>query len=306
MTSTLVNSNINIIERRNPISNACLYRMLQDNWKHVIFWSFALLEFVKPKLIFLWIQKITVPFVNLVLYLTLLFCIRLSMAQRKYVVIMVRSWKLFSKRKYLVVVTFGMKMLCILSKVKGNVIFLIWRMKYLFYFICKNLGKKEKSKMIICCQCSFDIYLLKINKEEDFFKNLNSHNPSNWSEETIEFPDIIGPFWFRTAHAILFHTCYDRLMKRVGIVTSINNLTVGLTFAMGCKYPDNTWYEAPTDLEKGCEQCYLKMCLRICKRLFYILDPSYIIKKWIRSYSLCRLCSFFFFFWCIWCGVLFW
>ena len=152
-------------------------------------------------------------------------------------------------------------------------------MKYLFYFICKNLGKKEKSKMIICCQCLFDFYLLTINKEEDFLKSLNSHDPSNWPEEPNELSDIIGLFWFRTAHAILFHTCYDCLMKRVEIVASINNLTVGLTFAMGCKYPDNTWYEKPTDLEKDCEQCYLKMCLRIFKRLFYILDPSYIIKK---------------------------
>ena len=48
---------------------------------------------------------------------------------------------------------------------------------------------------------------------------------------------------------------------------------------MGCKYPDNTWNEEPNDLDKDCEQCYLKMCLRICKRLFYIFDLSYIIKK---------------------------
>ena len=92
-------------------------------------------------------------------------------------------------------------------------------------------------------------------------------------------PDKIGSFCFRTAHAILFHTCYDCLIKRVEIVASINDLTVGLTFAMGCKYPDNTWNEEPNDLDKDCEQCYLKMCLRICKRLFYIFDPSYIIKK---------------------------
>ena len=68
-------------------------------------------------------------------------------------------------------------------------------------------------------------------------------------------------------------------MKRVEIAASISDLTVGLTFAMGCKYADNTWYQELTDLEKNYEQCYLKMCLRICKRLFYILDPSYIIKK---------------------------
>ena len=92
-------------------------------------------------------------------------------------------------------------------------------------------------------------------------------------------PDKIGSFCFRTAHAILFHTCYDCLIKRVEIVASINDLTVGLTFAMGCKYPDNTWNEEPNDLDKDCEQCYLKMCLRICKRLFYIFDLSYIIKK---------------------------
>ena len=152
-------------------------------------------------------------------------------------------------------------------------------MKYLFYFICKNLSKKEKSLMIICCQCLFDFYLLKITKGEDFLRNLNSHNPGNWPEEPNELPDIIGPFWFRTAHAILFYTCYDCLMKRVEIVASINNLTAGLTFAMGCKYPDNSWYEEPTYLEKDCEQCYLKMSMRICKRLFYILNPSYIIKK---------------------------
>ena len=36
-------------------------------------------------------------------------------------------------------------------------------------FFLRNLGKK-KSKMIICCQCLFDTYLLKINKEEDLFK----------------------------------------------------------------------------------------------------------------------------------------
>ena len=90
---------------------------------------------------------------------------------------------------------------------------------------------------------------------------------------------ITGPFWFRTAHAIASHACYDCLMKRVEIAASISDLTVGLTFAMGCKYPDNIWYQEPTDLEKNCEQHYLKMCLRICKRLFYILDPSYIIKK---------------------------
>ena len=134
-------------------------------------------------------------------------------------------------------------------------------MKYLFYFIWKNLGKKEKSKMIICCHCLFDFYLLKINKEEEFFENLNNHDSSNWPEGPNELPDIIGPFWFRTAHAILFHTCYDCLMKRVEIVASINNLKVGITFVMGCKYSDNTWYKDLTDLEKGCEQSYLKMCL---------------------------------------------
>ena len=133
--------------------------------------------------------------------------------------------------------------------------------------------------MIICCQYLFDTYLLKINKEEDFFKNLYSHDSSNWPEEPNEFLHMTGPFWFRTAHTIEFHTCYNCLMKRVEVVASLNDLTVGLTFAMGCKYPNNTWYQEPTDLEKDCEQCYLKMCLRICKRLFYILDPSYIIKK---------------------------
>ena len=133
--------------------------------------------------------------------------------------------------------------------------------------------------MISCFQCLFDAYLLKINKEEDFLKNLYSHDSSNWPEEPNEFLHMTGPFWFGTAHAIEFHTCYNCLMKRVEVVASLNDLTVGLTFAMGCKYPNNTWHQELTDLEKDCEQCYLKMCLRICKRLFYILDPSYIIKK---------------------------
>ena len=85
-------------------------------------------------------------------------------------------------------------------------------------------------------------------------------------------------------------------MKRVEIVASINDLTVGLPFAMGCTYSDNTRHQEPTDLENDCEQCYSKMCLRICKRFFYILDPSYIIKKWIHSSLLCRLWGFFYVF----------
>ena len=133
--------------------------------------------------------------------------------------------------------------------------------------------------MIICCQCLFDNNLLKINKEENFFKNLYSQDSRNWPEEPNELLQITGPFWFRTTHAIVFHTRYDCLMKGVEIVASINDLTAGLTFAMGCKYPDNIWYQEPTDFEKDCEQCYLKICLRICKRLFYILDPLYIMKK---------------------------
>ena len=85
----------------------------------------------------------------------------------------------------------------------------------------------------------FDTYLLKINKEEDLFKNLYSHYSSNWPEEPNELLHITVLFLFRAAHAIPFHTCYDCLMKRVEIVASINDLTVGLTFAMGCKYRSN-------------------------------------------------------------------
>ena len=115
----------------------------------------------------------------------------------------------------------------------------------------------------------------KLIRRKIFFKNLYSHDSSNWPEESNELLHITGPLWFRTAQAIVFHTCLDCLMERVEIVASINDLSAGLNFAMGCKYPNNTWYQEPTDLEKDCEQCYLKMCLRICKRLFYILDPSY-------------------------------
>ena len=146
--------------------------MLQDNWKHVIFCSFALLlwiysgcqtkiDFITNTKNYCCICQFGSSFDTITLH-------QISMTQRKYVVIMVRSWKLFVKQKYLVIMTFWMKMLCILSKVKGNMIFLIWRMKYPFYFICKNLGKKAKTKIIVWRQCLFDFYLLKINKRKIF------------------------------------------------------------------------------------------------------------------------------------------
>ena len=148
--------------------------------------------------------------------------------------------------------------------------------------------------MIICCNCFFHQYFFRINKENDFSEKLRSNGPFPWSvlDERLTIGPVLGgrfsfdyqgairPVWFSRDTCILFHVCIKCLTNVFDITVDANDTTVDDVFRKTCCFADRTWFlEYDYDLNKSCEECLLKLCFKVVKDMFNILDKTHIIKE---------------------------
>ena len=65
---------------------------------------------------------------------------------------------------------------------------------------------------ISCCNCCFDYYLLKMNKDPDFLK-VKTANPNEWSKA------LSSQSWYNEMPDFLFHACKECICKILEITT---------------------------------------------------------------------------------------
>ena len=171
------------------------------------------------------------------------------------------------KRSNLVVWIFGNKKFTARLKmlIKETLICVIWVTIWISSFICNWLKKK---------------WLLRIHP----------------SAAELKYRILIG--WYHSSRSLLIHICTNDLNDVIKITAKGNNISTQVAYIRTCRFVGTTWHICLYEqLDKACEMCGLKLCLRIVAKDFLnILDLSNIIKKWKRSTSLCRPCSFFDFF----------
>ena len=143
---------------------------------------------------------------------------------------------------------------------------------------------------ISCCNCYFDYYLLKINKDPEFLK-VRKVNPSEW----LKAQSSQG--WYNEMPEFLLHACRT-CMCRVLEITSAGNCNKTrqtknstcyfinsqlLTAEENCLDKVHFWLnhriKHGDTLDIVCEQCKPNLCALMIYKELNFLDKSYIITR---------------------------
>ena len=143
---------------------------------------------------------------------------------------------------------------------------------------------------ISCCNCYFDYYLLKINKDPEFLK-VRKVNPSEWPKA------LSSQGWYNEMPEFLFHACRS-CMSRVLEITSAGNCnkTRQIINSMCCFINSQLLPAEENCLDKVhiwlnhrikhgdtldfvCEQCKPNLCALIIYKELNFSDKSYIITR---------------------------
>ena len=142
---------------------------------------------------------------------------------------------------------------------------------------------------ISCCNCYFDYYLLKINKDPDFLK-VRTANLNEW-------PKILSSqSWYNEMPGFLFYACKTCMCKILEITTAGNCNKVHKIMNSMCCFINSQLLAEENCLDKVhfwlnhrikygdildivCLQYKPKFCTTIIYKELNLLDKSYIITR---------------------------
>ena len=88
---------------------------------------------------------------------------------------------------------------------------------------------------------------------------------------SLDYQGVIRHVWFSRDSCILFHVCIKCLTNVFEITADANDTTLDDVFSKSCRFADRTWFlEYDYDLKKPCEECSLKLFLKVIKDMFNI------------------------------------
>ena len=91
--------------------------------------------------------------------------------------------------------------------------------------------------------------------------------------EVAELRYNVPQGWFDSSCAVLLHLCKKHLNETIKITAEANNIDLLKCYHVSCRFVDQYWHIPRFDLERRCESCSLRLCLRISfKYIFNILD----------------------------------
>ena len=147
---------------------------------------------------------------------------------------------------------------------------------------------------ISCCNCYFDYYLLKINKDPKFLYNIMSLNSGDL-RRTLSSPLS----WHSQAPGCSFHACKTCIINVLQITAAYNAVNVRKILNFTCSFVILQWLFTLA-LHENCfdrigfgiaekkykgslrnvfGECKSKLCLKIIHREFNYLDKSSILTK---------------------------
>ena len=142
--------------------------------------------------------------------------------------------------------------------------------------------------MIICCNCYYDWYFLKINKSNlwvDLFNGLINSFEIVQPEEGLPPEAAKSRYgapssWFSCNRVVLIHLSKTHLGDAMKIAAEANNISLTRCFHMSCRFVDSSWYIQQNVLEQKCEDYNLRLCLKaVCHHNFNVLDIFNIVDK---------------------------
>ena len=124
---------------------------------------------------------------------------------------------------------------------------------------------------IICCNCYFDYYLLKINRDPEFLKSVKSLNSEDWPKIPLKDPSFpkskeklvrtrwsvledewpkaaSSQGWYSQAPGFLFHACRACICKLLEITAATNCSSVREVLNRTCYFVNSQWIT----LEENC------------------------------------------------------
>ena len=159
-----------------------------------------------------------------------------------------------------------------------------------------------------CCCCYFDYYLLKVNRQPEFPKKIESLNNENWPKNPLT--DLLFlyfkrvPGWYSQAPGLLCHACRSRIIKLLKISTVGNHANVNEILSRTFHFVNSQWITTEENcLDKiyyslggkagsrdldVCPQCKMNLCFSVIYREFNCLDKSYVLAKsaWICLFDM--------------------
>ena len=153
---------------------------------------------------------------------------------------------------------------------------------------------------ISCCCCYFDYYLLKINRQPEFLKKIESLNEEDWPKNPVA-TDLSFPHarsvssWYSQATGLLFYACKPCILWILEISAAANDADVNDFLGRMCYFVNSQWISTEencldkiyfslgsrggvTDLD-ACPRCKLNLCLSVIYIEFNCLDRSYVVKN---------------------------
>ena len=98
---------------------------------------------------------------------------------------------------------------------------------------------------ISCCNCYFNYYLLKINKEPEFIRKIESLNEEDWPKNPLtdlSFPHFKSvPGWYSQAPGLLFHACRPCILRLLEISALANHTDVNEILSKTCHFVNSQW-----------------------------------------------------------------
>ena len=156
--------------------------------------------------------------------------------------------------------------------------------------------------------------MLKINRDLEFLKKLESLNSDKWSKNPLKdlsFPHAkekpvratkrsVIQGWYSQAPGLLFHACRSCILKLLEITAAVNYSSVLAILSRTCYFVNSQWITSEEncldkiyfdlngrtgrrcgDLLGVCSQCQTMLCLSIIHKEFNCLDKYFILtKKW--------------------------
>ena len=120
----------------------------------------------------------------------------------------------------------------------------------IFYLICRV-------NLIICCNCYYDWYFLKINKSNLWIDLFNG--PINFSE-IVQPEERLPPAaaesrygapsgWFNCNQVVLIHLCKTYLDDPMKKAAEANNISLTRCCHISCRFVDSSWLIQQNNLE---------------------------------------------------------